>query len=125
MAAELLVDGQHPGSQRRAMVAHEIGSIWLYLTAPGSYQSSGDCWLFNHGTLPPAVDFRAEGSPPPAHTPLPPVPTGEFWASSGRMTVAVIAGTCCGRDPGGSHSVPRWQPACSRQPRPSEPTALR
>jgi hypothetical protein len=64
---------EHPISTRRAIVADEIDSVWLYLTGPGGKPIEVDCWLWNRG---PALDraawqthaarARARGGPPPA-----------------------------------------------------------
>jgi hypothetical protein len=77
---QILAEGRHSGSDRWAFVAHELGSVWLYLTAPGTQKIAADCWLFNVGPAPSAETARAESAPPP-------VPVGELEPGGDRSSL--------------------------------------
>jgi len=75
MAAALHVAERHPDSHRRAIIADEGDSVWLYLTDTGGEDVTADCWLMNRIPAPRYAElaeiegaerYREEGLPPPA-----------------------------------------------------------
>ena len=71
MAHETLCQSlPHGQSRRTAIVSHERGSVWLYLTKPHSRDIERDCWLFNSSEAPEQLDiaqYRGEAPPAPRH----------------------------------------------------------
>ena len=70
---DVLATGTHAESGRRALMADEGDSVWLYLTEPGVETIHADCWLYNRVDAPSAAalkerfaSYRARGLPPPA-----------------------------------------------------------
>ena len=55
-------------SQRNAVIAEELGSIWLYLSRPDERAPERDCWLLNTEAEPrrDGEYYRQHKSPPPA-----------------------------------------------------------
>ena len=54
-------------SRRTAVIAEEIDSIWLYLSAPGEQKPQRDCWLLNTTAVVHEQSYyRQRGAPPPA-----------------------------------------------------------
>ena len=71
--SDILLVGEHEESGRRALIADEGDSVWLYLTHPGAMAIAADCWLYNRIIAPSAAQlkeraaaYRARGLPPPA-----------------------------------------------------------
>jgi hypothetical protein len=65
---KLFVASRSDRSSRTAVIAEEVDSIWLYLSAPGKQGPERDCWLLNTEDAPArlaADDYRRFGSPPP------------------------------------------------------------
>ena len=105
MSNELLAEDLHPASQRRALIACEPGSVWLYLTKPASHDIAADCWLLNHGEAPASELLRGEGAPPPA--PYEEIEPGGYpetlpagfdllWADEGHTVAACADGVVLG-----------------------------
>jgi len=57
-------------SQRTAVIAEELGSIWLYLTRRNERAPERDCWLLNTDAelRHDREYYRRQKSPPPAPT---------------------------------------------------------
>ena len=54
-------------SQRTAVIAEELGSIWLYLSRPNARAPEHDCWLLNTAAEQRDREYyRQHQSPPPA-----------------------------------------------------------
>jgi hypothetical protein len=69
---ETLLVEQHAPSGRKALIADEGDSVWLYLSEPHEDAIAADCWLFNRGQVrsqaelePKLSAYRARGVPPP------------------------------------------------------------
>ena len=90
-------------SQRTAVIAEELGSIWLYLSRPNERAPEHDCWLLN--TDDPPRDhgyYRQQKSPPPAPadrllaggTTPPPAPErwAVEWSDDGESAAALLDG---------------------------------
>ena len=64
----ITVTGTSRDSGRTAVVAEEIDSVWLYLSAPGETRPQIACWILNTRTAPELPDFavyRRNSAPPP------------------------------------------------------------
>lgn len=69
MGAPLLISFESHASGRKAVVAEERDSVWLYLTTPGALRPERDYWLLNTPHAPEAPDlaaYRGSAGPPPA-----------------------------------------------------------
>ncbi len=67
--APLFLQSTHETSGRSAVIDEVAGSVWLFLTSPGSQQPERDCWLANtvgHDEQQAMDHYRALGLPPPA-----------------------------------------------------------
>jgi hypothetical protein len=91
-------------SQRTAVIAEELGSIWLYLSRRKERAPERDCWLLNTEAE-PRLDldyYRQHNSPPPAPSGrvLPggttPAPSSDRWAvqwsADGESVAALLDG---------------------------------
>ena len=94
-------------SGRTAVIAEELDSVWLYLSAPGKQSPEQDCWILNTPAAANPIDFyRTRGSPPPApggHVApggTRDVPAAERWSLSwsadGDSVAAMLEGTAVG-----------------------------
>jgi hypothetical protein len=73
-------------SRRTAVIAEEIDSVWLYLSAAGNETPERDCWLLNTTTTPREMAFyRERGAPPPA--PIDRVEHGGVLSAPGQWSV--------------------------------------
>ena len=95
-------------SHRSAVIAEEIGSVWLYLSRPHERAPERDCWLLNADA---DADhdrefYRQHQSPPPAPSThvaaagTMPVPAGErwsvLWSADGHSVAALLDGKAIG-----------------------------
>ena len=95
-------------SRRTAVIAEELGSIWLYLSRQGERAPGHDCWLLN--TFPPPQHgrefYRQRNSPPPAPadrviaggTMRAPAPDrwSVVWSPDGESVAALLDGQTIG-----------------------------
>ena len=91
-------------SERTAVIAEELGSIWLYLSGRSERSPERDCWLLNTDADPrPDLGYyRQHNSPPPAPSAcvLPggatPAPSPDRWAvqwsDDGESVAALLDG---------------------------------
>ena len=95
------------GSHRSAVIAEEIGSVWLYLTRPNERAPERDCWLLNTDAEAHDREFyRQRNSPPPAPADrvlgagTTPVPAAERWSvrwsGDGHSVAALLDGKAIG-----------------------------
>lgn len=120
MAEELWATSESSTSGRRAIVALEHDSVWLYLTVAGGDEIAADCWLWNTG---PALTGEAwqrkaaaaherQGPPPaPAEVLAPdaiagrterPEAFGFIWAEDGERIGVTADGVLVGIADAGS-----------------------
>ena len=118
----LFIASRSDRSRRTAVIAEEIDSIWLYLSAPGEERPERDCWLLNTHAAParPAPDeYERRGSPPPLpadrilsappQDPLSPELWSLSWSDDGESVAAVFDGTAVGFiTAGGTRGVARY-----------------
>ena len=107
MTDSLFVAFQSDVSRRTAVIAEEIGSIWLYLSKPDERAPERDCWLLNtDAEIRDREFYRQQQSPPPAPPDhildggTVPVPDAErwsaLWSSDGNSVVALLDGQAIG-----------------------------
>jgi hypothetical protein len=91
-------------SQRSAVIAEELGSVWLYLSRRNESAPERDCWLLNTEAQPPRDReyYRQHKSPPPAPPGLvlaggtTPAPSSDRWtvqwSADGESVAALLDG---------------------------------
>ena len=91
-------------SQRAAVIAEEVDSIWLYLSRPNERAPERDCWLLNTDAEPrrDREYYRQHKSPPPAPPDrvlaggTTPTPSSDRWAvqwsADGESVAALLDG---------------------------------
>lgn len=102
-------------SQRTAVIAEELGSIWLYLSRRNERAPERDCWLLNTDAEPrrDREYYRQHKSPPPAPTDrvlsggTTPAPSSDRWAvqwsADGESVAALLDGQPIGLIVSGHH----------------------